>query len=196
MKKLHELVKFDSGSPQFRITEVWDESAPVFTYYNQNDLEEDRSGIISKSSERKQVRTLDAVHTLSAGDVIFSLITGKAAMVGDVHAGFLYTQNYIKMTPCPSLSKEFLVYLLNEDRSIRRQFAVGLQGSTILKYTLQQVKGLVLKKLPDLEQQRIIGAVYFNQLRLQALKNRAAEWETVICLTSLAEVSEHDGRRI
>lgn len=196
MKKLNELVTFFSGSPQFRITEVWDETAPVFTYYSQNDLEDDRSGVVSGVTERKQVRTRDAVHTLSAGDVVFSLITGQAAMVGTGHAGFLYTQNYIKMIPCQRLNKRFLVYLLNEDRFIRKQLAMGLQGSAVLKYTLQQLKVLVLGELPALEQQEIIGTVYFNQLRLRALKHRVAELEMDICLAALAEASENEGRTI
>lgn len=196
MEKLNKLVTLSGGSPQFRITEVWDETAPLFTYYSQNDLEDDKSGVISKLSERKQVRTRDELNTLSAGDVVFSLITGQAAVVGTEHDGFLYTQNYIKISPCQKLNNRFLVYLLNEDRFIRKQLITGLQGSIVLKYTLQQLRAIVLKELPPIDKQKIIGKVYFKQLRLQALKHKVAELETDICLATLAEASKNEGRTI
>ncbi len=81
MEKLSELVELVSGSPQFRITEVFDEKTPLFTYYSQTDLTDDLVGIISKTVDNKQVRTNDKLNTLCDGDVVFSLITGIATIV-------------------------------------------------------------------------------------------------------------------
>lgn len=142
MRKLSELVEIASGSPQFRITEVFHEKAPLFTYYSQTDLGDDLVGIISKNRANRQVRTNDKVSTLSNGDVIFSLITGNAAIVRKEHEGYLYTQNYVKLLPYDNIDAQFLVYLINENKAIKRQFAVGLQGSQVLKYTLKQLKEL------------------------------------------------------
>lgn len=190
MEKLSELVWLVSGSPQFRITEVFDEKMPLYTYYSQTDLTDDLVGIISKNVDNKQVRTNDKVNTLCEGDVVFSLITGIATMVRKEHEGYLYTQNYVKLVPSHNIDSKFLVYLINENKTIKKQFVYGLQGSQVLKYTLKQLKELEIPKIPSLDKQKIIGQVYFNQLRREALINRAAELETKIRLLRLEEASE------
>ena len=190
MKKLSELVGLVSGSPQFRITEVLDEKTPLFTYYSQTDLTDDLAGIISNDADNKQVRTNDKVNTLCHGDVVFSLITGIAAMVRKEHEGYIYTQNYVKLLPNCNIDTKFLVYLINENKTIKKQFVLGLQGSQVLKYTLKQLKELKIPQIPSIDKQKIIGQVYFNQLRLKILRNRAAELETKIILSRLEEASE------
>lgn len=190
MKKLSELVGLVSGSPQFRITEVFDEKTPLFTYYSQTDLTDDLVGIISEDVENKQVRTNDKVNTLCDGDVVFSLITGIATIVSKEHVGYLYTQNYVKLVPSHKIDSKFLVYLINENKAIKKQFVLGLQGSQVLKYTLKQLKELEIPKIPSIDKQKIIGQVYFNQLGLQALRNRVAELETTIRFAKLEEASE------
>lgn len=190
MEKLSELVELVSGSPQFRITEGFDEKTPFFTYYSQTELTDDLVGITSEDVKNKQVRTNDKVNTLCGGDVVFSLITGIATIVSKEHEGYLYTQNYVKLLPSHNIDSKFLVYLINESKTIKKQFMVGLQGSQVLKYTLKQLKELEMPKIPSVDKQKNIGQVYFNQLRLQALRNRVAEFETTIRLAKLEEASE------
>lgn len=189
MKRLEHVVEFVSGSPQFRIKEVFDNKAPCYTYYGQPDLEEDLVGMDSNGSDSKQVRTFDKVNTLCHGDIVFSLISGKSTIVGANHQGYLYTQNYIKIVTDETVDSKYLVYLLNEDKSIKKQFQMGLQGSQVLKYTLKQVKELELPDLPTIEKQRVIGELYFNQLRLEALRNRMADSETTLVLEKLRGAS-------
>lgn len=189
MRKMSDVVEFISGSPQFRITEVFDRHAPLYTYYGQLDLADDLVDIVSENADNKQVRTQDRVNTLHTGDVVFSLISGTATIVRKAHEGYLYTQNYVRLIPNGSVDSKYLVYLLNEDKSIKKQFLMGLQGSQVLKYTLKQLKELELPELPSMEKQQMIGDVYFNQLRLQALRNRAANSETTILLAKLEEAS-------
>lgn len=188
MRKLNELVEFMSGSPQFRITEVADEYASVFNYYSQTDLTDDLVGIISEGIENKQVRTYDEVSTLCENDVIFSLITGMATIIRRNHEGYLYTQNYVKLLPSKDIDSKFLVYLINENKMIKKQLIMGLQGSQVLKYTLKQLKELDMPKIASIDKQRIIGQAYFNQLRLEALKHRAAKLKSTIILANLEEV--------
>ncbi|AET67552.1 hypothetical protein Desor_1929 [Desulfosporosinus orientis DSM 765] len=189
MIRLEGVVELVSGSPQFRIKEVFDDKAPLYTYYGQSDIEEDLVGMDSNRSDSKQVRTFDKVNTLSQGDVVFSLISGKSTLVGENHQGYLYTQNYVKLVPDEKVDAKYLVYILNEDQSIKKQVQMGLQGSQVLKYTLKQVKEFLLPDLPAIETQRLIGELYFNQLRLKALRNRAANSETIIVLEKLREAS-------
>lgn len=196
MKRLDSIVEFVSGSPQFRIIEVFDDKAPLYTYYGQQDIEDDLVGIDSNGSDSKQVRTLDKVSTLCQGDIVFSLISGKSTIVGVKHQGYLYTQNYVKLVTDEKIDSKYLVYLLNEDKFINKQFQMGLQGSQVLKYTLKQVKELELPDLPTIEKQCIIGELYFNQLRLEALKIRVANLETTIILEKLRGQSINDRESI
>ncbi|MEL1134517.1 restriction endonuclease subunit M [Desulfitobacterium sp. THU1] len=189
MEKIENVVEFVSGSPQFRIKEVLDDKAPLYTYYGQQDIEDDLIGIDSNGSNNKQVRTFDKVNTLCQGDVVFSLISGRCTIVSSSHQGYLYTQNYVKLVTGDKVDSRYLVYILNEDKSIMKQFQMGLQGSQVLKYTLKQVKELELLELPTIEKQRIIGELYLNQLRLEALRTRAANSETTIVLEKLREAS-------
>lgn len=190
MEKLSEVAEFVSGSPQFRITEVLDMNAPLYTFYSQPDILNDLIDIVPSNVDNKHVRTRDKVNTLHSGDVVFSLISGTSAIVRKEHDGYLYTQNYVKLIPNEDVDSRYLVYLLNEDKSIKKQFLIGIQGSQVLKYTLKQLKELELPKLPSIEKQQTIGEVYFNQLRLQALRNRAANSEKTILLAKLEEAGK------
>lgn len=188
MVKLSELMKFMGGSPQFRITETDDVQSPSYLIYNQEDLMDDLAGMDSGTIENKIIRTKDKVRLLCEGDLIFSLISGKAAIVQKEHEGYLYTQNYIKLIPKSNIASEFFVYLLNEDRYIRKQFQIGLQGSMVLKYTLKQLKEIEIMHLPSLFKQKQIGEIYLKQLKVQALKQRVIDLETKILVDQLGEV--------
>ncbi len=189
MRRLGDMVKFVSGSPQFRIKESSEDAAPLYTFYGQPDLEADLVGMDTNESDGKQVRTFDKVNTLCQGDVVFSLISGKSTIVGVKHQGYLYTQNYVKLVAGNKVDPKYLVFLLNEDQSIKKQFQMGLQGTQVLKYTLKQVKELELPNLPTIDKQRLIGELYFNQLRLARLRKGVANSETAIMLQKLREAS-------
>ena len=185
MNKLSGIIKFVSGSPQFRITENMDKHSPIYSIYSQTDLQDDLVGIDSIDVYNKKIRTWDRVNTVETSDVIFSLISGNAVIVRQEHDGYLYTQNYIKLIPEKNIDPQFLVYYLNENKKVRRQFQLGLQGSAVMKYTLKQLKEIEIPSLPPLSKQKIIGELYFKQLRVQALQNRVANLETTILLYKL-----------
>jgi hypothetical protein len=130
------------------------------------------------------------VETLQAGDVVFSLISGTAAISGPKHQGFFPSHNFIRLIPGEALDPGWLVYLLNENRGIKKQFAIGLQGSRVIKYTVRQLRKLTLPPLPPRAQQQAIGAVYLKQLRLEALKIRAARRQTQMRLHQLKEIMQ------
>ncbi|WP_297183930.1 hypothetical protein [uncultured Enorma sp.] len=183
-----DAVELISGTPQFRIVEDADSNAPVYRFYSQTDLESDLSGLPSAEEvPRKQVRTSDAVNTTSVGDVVFSLLSGTAAIVQAEHAGYLLTQNYVTIVPSECIDARYLVYLLNETKYIKRQLHRGQQGSVTMKYTLKQLGGLELPQLPHVERQGLIGGVYFDQLKLAALRVRASELETNLVLAAIRE---------
>lgn len=184
---LENLVKFQVGSPQFRIKESVADAATTYKFYSQNDLEEDLTGVELATEEAKQIATTDEVTTVTLGDLVFSLISGRAAIVRKEHDGYLYTQNYVVIEPGTEVDSKYLVYLLNEDREVAHQFWLGLQGSMVMKYTVKQLRELKIKQLPNLDKQQAIGDIYFKQMRIQALRKRIAENETLLTLAVLAE---------
>ncbi|MBX9075944.1 restriction endonuclease subunit M [Streptococcus anginosus] len=192
MVKVTEFITFESGSPQFRIKETVDKAAPLYFFYGQNELENDLSQIEMNQSETKSIQTFDPVLTVAEGDIVFSLISGKAAIVGKNHAGFLITQNYLRLVVDTPVIPSYIVYLLNEDLSIKHQFQLSLQGSSTLKYTVKQVKELRLPALPTIERQSLIGKLYLKQLHLEALQKHLIELKTKRLLFQLKEASSHE----
>lgn len=187
MISICDISELISGTPQFRIAEDLSGSAPTYFFYSQSDLEDDLSGVGKQDIARKQIRTFDEVITTSVGDVVFSLLSGKAAIVQKDHDGLLLTQNYVRLVPLDVLNSDYLVYLLNEDQSIRHQLRISQQGSITMKYTLKQLRELRFPVLPSLERQRLIGETYLNQLKLDTLRKRAAEFETTLVLEKIKE---------
>lgn len=192
MNPIQILMKIQTGTPQFRISESTNETAPTYLYYGQSEVENDLAGIELGKSDNKQIRTTDEVNQVTTGDVIFSLISGRTTLVSERYNGYLFTQNYVKLIPSNKLDAKYLIYLLNENIEIKRQLQKSLQGSAIMKYTVKQIKDLLIPTLPKLEKQRLIGELYFNRLKLQALRNRATNAETTILLTQLREISSNE----
>ena len=188
MKKLQDLIRLTSGSPQFRITESQDENAKVYCFYGQQELENDLIGLSTNGEDPKRIATFDMVCTVNEGDVIFSLISGRTAIVGSEHNGYLYTQNYVKLLPEDNIDKKYLVYILNESDFIKKQWVKGLQGSAVLKHTVKQLRELLLPELHSYERQVTIGNIYYDLLRVHALKMRAADSEKMLALEMLKEV--------
>lgn len=186
--KITNLVDLSVGVPASRIQMAESRSAPVYKIYGQDELEADLEGVESNGSP-KTIRTIKQVMQLKTGDIVFSLVSGKASLVSQTHAGYLYTQNYVVLTPSKKIDSTYLVYLLNEDPDIQKQFWRGLQGSQVMKYTVTLLRELKIKKLPPVDKQQAIGQIYINQLRIQALKERIARNEMILRRGQLREIN-------
>lgn len=193
MEILGKLVKFTSGKTQFRIRESIDENAKEYSFYSQNDLDNDlKENYSSNIEETKKIKTSDEVNVVKKGDLIFSLISGRAAIVKKDYENYIFTQNFVKIEPKKKLNKEFLLYLLNEEEEIQKQFQLSLQGSKILKYSMIQLKNLKVFKLPPLEKQKLIGEIYIKQKKLNGLKERKLNLEKIIIKKKLKEALKND----
>lgn len=186
MERLSEFVDFVGGTPQSRLFSTIDTNAPVYKIYGQANIQADLvddNEIINNN----QIRTFDNVKTLYDGDVIFNLISGQAANVRLRHEGFLQTQNFVKIIPNEKLDRHYLVFLLNEDELIMRQLLGSLQGSAVIKYTLSQLKALKINRLPTIEEQKIIGKTYFDQIRLNWLRKKSADLKLKLAISHLGK---------
>lgn len=190
MRRMKEIAELKSGMSQLRIRETFSDEAPVYFFYGQSEMENDLAGIgVSDSGHSpKQIRTFDEVSILESGAVVFSLISGKATVVGVVHGGYIMTQNFVKLTPRPAVDPFYLAYLLNENADVKRQLLSGQQGSTTMRCTVRQLCDLAFPDLPSVEVQKVIGALYFNQLKLNALKKHQADLETALVLGKIKGV--------
>lgn len=184
-----EIAELNSGTPQFRIKESLDSDEPMYFFFGQPEMEADLIGEETHIS-KKWIRTSDNISTLKNGNLVFSLISGRATIVSNSHNGYLCTQNYVIVAPVPTIDKRYLTYMLNENADIKRQLQTGQQGSVTLKFTIRQLSDLIFPIPPPLEKQRVIGELYFNQLKLAALKKRIAELETKLIIEKLKEANE------
>lgn len=187
--KMEDIVIIMTGTPQFRIKESMADTAPTYFFYGQQELENDLVGFELSEESAKSISTMDDLSLVSEGDILFSLISGRTTIVKQKHHGYLYTQNYVKMMPEDSVDSKYLVYLLNENELIKKQWTKGLQGSAVLKHTVKQLRELELPELHSYEKQKIIGDIYFKQLRIRALKMRVADTERILTLEKLKEVN-------
>ena len=185
-------ISFNVGTSQFRINETVDPLASIYYFYSQIDLEQDLSSVVSEKKEHREVRTREELTCLKQNDIVFSLVSGRAAIVSSAHEGFFYSQNFVVIKISSQIDKWFLVYLLNENKEIRRQFQMGLQGSKVLKYSVSQLRTLIFPTFPTSARQKIIGDVYRKQLHLQALVERKAKNETLLRLNKLEGTTSHE----
>ena len=173
---IKDIFHSNTGVSQYRLEESLSKDAVLYTLYGQNELYEDLSGVPGDMSDRKQIRTEYKGTTLQQGDLIFSTISGMATLVSADHKGYIFTQNYVRMEPLSkSVDKRYIAYLINEHPKVKKQFKQNLQGSQVVRYSLSLLKEIQIPQLPSIEVQRIIGDIYFKQLRVRALKQRIAD---------------------
>lgn len=187
--KIEDIITIMTGTPQFRIKESLSDTAPTYYFYGQQELENDIVNLELSKESPKSISTLDELNLVHEGDILFSLISGRTTIVRKKHQGYLYTQNYVKLIPKNVIGSKYLVYLLNESDLIRKQWSKGLQGSAVLKHTVKQLRELELPKIHSYEKQKIIGDIYFKQLRLQALKMKVADAEKLLTIEKLKGVN-------
>ncbi|GAA2868777.1 hypothetical protein [Lactobacillus intestinalis] len=186
--KLEKLTTFVSGSPEFRIKESEDPSAPVYRIYDQNDFDSDFNQVEKSDNKSKTIKTEDQVVTTKKGDIIFSLLSGKATRVSSCHKNYLIPRNFIKLIPKSNLDSNYLVYVLNQSPYIRKQLFKNLQGTAIHLYRISELKQLDIGILPKIDKQILVGKIYFQAIHLKALKQKVADFEYQATLRTMEEI--------
>jgi len=90
-------------------------------------------------------------------------------MVSEQNVGKVLSLNFTKVQfRSDLLDKRYFLYLFNNHKDIQRQKERELQGSgPVLRLTKQSLEQLVIPVVP-LEEQRKIGDIYIESLKLQS----------------------------
>ncbi len=190
LMKISRFAEIINGTAQFRIVESINNSDHDYVVYDQNHLIADLT-FESRSENKiaKHIRTSNSVQTLNSGDLVYSLVSGMAAIVSEKHSGFLQTRNYLKIVPNGTYDKQYLAFMLNESRDVRRQIAKNIQGSVIVKLSSEVVSNIDIQET-NFEIQRKIGGTYMNYQKVSSLRAKKQELEKSLLIGTLESLSD------
>ena len=125
-----------------------------------------------------------------SGEVVFSFVSSKAAIVSDRNKGKIINQNFARLIiEHKQLDHSYLCYALNESHAMKKQMAISMQGSTVRKLTPAILKSLIIK-LPSLEKQEKVGKAYLKLKKRQALARKQANLEEMLYLEVLKQIDQ------
>src|SRR5690554_6230126 len=157
--KLEELVTVKVGRNISRLHELLHPSLKTYSY---DDLTDDLDGLYldSTSPPSDEREEKNDVQLSSIGDVVFSFVSSKAAILSEKNSGKIINQNFAKLIiENNQLDPSYLCYALNESQAMKKQMAISMQGSTIPKLTPAILKSLHMT-LPSIKTQQAIGQAY------------------------------------
>lgn len=146
-------------------------------------------GNTMNGDKEQVVRPTQAVLSVRTGDVVISLIHGKAAIVSPEHAGRLLSNNYVRVEVDGSkVVPAWFVWHFNESRESRRQQALATQGSTfVLRLSLTEVRQFTAT-LPPLNKQQAIGGLYLATIEKRHYQERLAALNEQQILSQLSDM--------
>lgn len=167
MRKLSEFVTFVQGINQSRAEKQFGNQK--IDYYDQASFEEDHKYYNEVTQEERVNYLFDQEVSLDKRDVVISNSLQRAIMVSGQNVGKVLSLNFTKVEfKSDLLDKRYFLYLFNNHKDIQRQKDRGLQGTgPVLRLTKQSLEQLVIP-LPLIEEQRKIGGIYTESLKLQS----------------------------
>lgn len=114
--------------------------------------------------------------SLNESDVVISNSLQLATMVGKNNVGKVLSLNFTKIEfDSEQLDKRYFLFLFNAYKDVRRQKERELQGSgPVLRIPLRALGEIIVPVVP-LEEQKKIGAIYVETLKLQNKLNKYAD---------------------
>ncbi len=153
--------------------------------YTAENLEEDL--LTGYKIEGKKETTDDAI--TQAGDLIFSLMTKKAAIVSLKNSHMTLSQIYLKLTiDYKMIDPWFLCFILNESQNIDHQFHKIMEGTVSKRITKNNLEDIDID-FPDINIQKKIGAIYRLYLKQTKLTEKKNKLVKKFLFTSLEKIS-------
>lgn len=184
--RLDEMIEVRIGKNLSRWSEKFESSFDAYSYEN---LISDLDGQFLDSLEMTQPRKVNNdSYSCDYGDVVFSFVSSKASIVSRKNHGKVINQNFAKLIfDSKQIDRHYICYVLNESPSIKRQMAIGMQGSTLPKMTPAVLKALEFT-CPQIAIQKTIGEAYFLSRKRMALAKKEIELEQMLYLKVLNEL--------
>jgi len=169
-RKLIEFVTFVPGINPTRAEKQF--GTQTINYYDQASFETDYNHEDVVVDEEIKPLPLNNL-SLNEGDVVISNSLQLATMVGKNNVGKVLSLNFTKIEfDSVQLDKRYFLFLFNAYKDVRRQKEKELQGSgPVLRIPLRALGEIII---PDvlIEEQKKIGAIYAETLKLQSKLNK------------------------
>ena len=144
----------------------------VLNYYDQQSFEADYKHVDVIGENELKFSSLNNA-ALNAGDLIISNALRLAAMVGENNAGKVLSLNFTKIVlDSVHLDQRYFLFLFNEFKDVSRQKDRGSQGTGLVQRIPLRALGEILIPVIPLAEQKKIGAIYTERLKLQNNLNK------------------------
>lgn len=161
--KLNEIADLKTGILSTRIKSKTNLKNDEIKKYLFNEEYLDDSVIKPKS--KLSLYKINDIVTTKEGDLIFSLLSGKATVINSNNSDLIVNQNYVIINPTTdNVDKEYLCYMINENESVRCQIERYNQNYSVKKFSLSLIKKIDIK-LIELKKQRKIGSLYMKSTK-------------------------------
>lgn len=172
-RALKEFVTFVPGINPTRAQKQF--GIEIINYYDQSSFEADYNHedvVVEDESKSLSQNNL----SLNEGDVVISNSLQLATMVGKNNVGKVLSLNFTKIKfDSEQLDKRYFLFLFNAYKEVRRQKERELQGvGPVLRIPLRSLGEITVPVVP-LEEQKKIGAIYSETLKLQSKLNQYAD---------------------
>ncbi|WP_025783043.1 restriction endonuclease subunit S [Sporosarcina sp. D27] len=170
---LKEFVTFVPGINPTRAQKQF--GTEITNYYDQQSFEADynHEEVTAEDGEKSLSQNTPS---LNEGDVVISNSLQLATMVGKDNIGKVLSLNFTKIEfNSEQLDKRYFLFLFNAYKEVRRQKERESQGNgPVLRIPLRSLGEIIVPVVP-LEEQKKIGAIYSETLKLQSKLNQFAD---------------------
>jgi restriction endonuclease S subunit len=144
----------------------------LINYYDQPSFEADYNHVDDIGENELKFSSLNNA-ALNAGDLIISNGSRLAAMVGKNNAGKVLALNFTKIDlDSDHLDQRYFLFLFNDFKEVQRQKERGSQRSGLVQRIPLRTLGEILIPVIPLAEQKKIGAIYTERLKLQNNLNK------------------------
>lgn len=187
--RFEEMITIKTGKNLTRESEKNDK---IVESYSFEDLTNDLDGLFLDSQEGKDCIVINDEdnYLCNVGDILYSYVSSKVGIVSTVNQGKIINQNFAKLIiDDTQIDKYYLCYMINESQLIKKQMAISMQGSIVLRSNSTILRELQLH-LPIMEKQQIIGQSYFKWRKRKSLVKKQMEQEEKIFLEVLKKLDQ------
>ena len=191
-KELKEFMTFIQGINPTRAQKQFENQ--ILSYYDQASFDEDFSHQDIFSEEQIEAASVNKA-SLKEGDIVISNSLQRAAMVGKSNTGKVLSLNFTKVElDHDRLDSRYFLYLFNAFKGVKVQKERELQGNgSVRRIPINALERITIP-IVSLEEQKRIGAIYTETLKIQSKLSKYAElieqFTTSIIEESLKEESK------